>query len=391
MREIKNYIYCIGLFLWCACTSNPKPALFEEFDLEANIKKTIDSTCTWNDLAAAVHIVPLETNDSVLLATFHISAVVGDQIIGINRVENRTAEGWIILSGSKSDLRIFNEQGKQVRVIDRKGKSGEEYTDLLTFMVEENPFTIKVIDNKRLLSYNEKGEYLRTDTLKKDYFNVIPLGKETYLAENSVFPISNYTFFVHLLDRQGNVKKELLPVTLDTLQLKKMSFTSYGMLRSRDGGAFYKPPYGDTLYRITPEGQVMPEAVFHCGDYRFAQVLKLKPGASWEEIEKMERNLIHLNSYDRWKDYFFIRYSWNKKNIQEVWKKGEGRPFVRKVGEAGKSGLALELEDGTSLNLVPDLIKNGKAYFIVEASQLAGHVRGMTEESNPALVIVTLK
>lgn len=83
------------------------------FDLDRNLN--VDTSGTWKDFASSVEVIPLETNDSVLLAAYSIFAVDGEKIIGINRVVNKTSDGWFILSGAKADIRILNTKGNQVQ------------------------------------------------------------------------------------------------------------------------------------------------------------------------------------------------------------------------------------------------------------------------------------
>lgn len=384
---MRNYFYGGLLLLLWACSPERESLPYRVFDIEANLNETIDSACTWNDLATSVKMLPLETNDSVLLATFRICGVVGDRIVGINRVVNKTADGWIMLTGAKSDIRIFDTQGKQIRKIDRQGKGGQEYTELAGLMVEEDPFVIRLVNDKRILTYNDRGEYLRTDSLEKSCFKLIPLGKKAYVGENMLFPVDRYKYQVDVINLQGKVEKTLFPVTAEILKSEHLPFTAFGLLQSTEEGAFYKNPYCDTLYRILPDGQIQPEAVFCCGKYRYALILD-RTSVGMEEIEE---GLIAVSGYHCWGDCALISYQWKGKMVHEGWQAGADRPFVRKTGGFEHNGLALKLADGSTVDVMPQWIRGGKAYFVVEAYRLAGHVPGITEESNPVVFIITLK
>lgn len=386
---MKSYwiLGCVALFLAGCGESKPYHSI-QLFDLNGNLNVKADTTKTWNDFASSVQIIPLETNDSVLLASYTISAVDGDKIIGINRVINKTSDGWFVISGAKADIRIFSTEGKQLQKIDRLGKGAEEYTDLGRLLVSKNPLTIQVRDNKRLLSYNDKGEYLRTDSLKRNFFNMVSLDERRYLAEAAVFPVEEYRYLLGIFNNEGGIEKELLPVKCDTTKLARMPFTVYGVLRPAENGAFYKNPYSDTLYQVTSGLQVNPLAVFLCGERNYSKMLDIQPGRDWNVLLDVGKELISINDYAVWGKYIFLSY-FCKQNYYEIWEKGGSRPLVRKTGKQENGGITLNIGNG-SIDLFPQFFQDGKAYFIVDAYRLLDIVEGITEDSNPVLIIVTV-
>lgn len=388
MKNRSFYVWGLLLCL-CACGKKEPETTFQTFDLLSNLNVGVDSAKTWNDFASSVDVIPLETNDSVLLATFKIKGIVGDKIVGVNRVENRTAEGWVILSGSKADIRIFDVRGKYRGIIDRKGKGEQEYADLGIVLVGKDPFVIQVLDNRKLVAYDERGKWLRTGSMREGGWEAGYLGKDRFLMESPIYPLNAYKYQVFIADGNGQTIREMFPVTVDSLDWARMSFSRNGMIRPAPDGVWYKNAYCDTVYKVTAEGEAEIAAVFLCGEKSYSRIFEVIGNQSGMQGMEAADRLIGVTDYSVFGEHVYIRYVTDNKVYSEIWKIGEKQPLVRQTGKYGECGIALELGK-KRLNVLPQWIENNKAYFIIDAYKAMEAVEGITEEDNPVLVIVNL-
>lgn len=381
-------LFILLLTLLFACKLDNKSTGIQSFDLETNLRKNIDSTLTWNDLATNISISPLETGDSSLLASFSIQDIVGDKIVGINRVMNVTKEGWMILSGSKADIRIFDINGKQQQVIDRLGKGGEEYTEIVTVLAGREPFTVKVVNDKNLLTYTPDGKFLSRDSMAKNYFKIAHMDKGKYIGDNPNYPIQDYKYMVSVMDEKGKIIAELLPVQAGTT--RQPAFTSVSLLASVPGGVLYLDRHTDTVYRITPEIKAEPYCVFQCGPYAGINTKNIiSTGDITKYFQDMEK-YITISGISPFHDRFLVNYSFEGKSYWEVWEQGGASPIARKKGPYGE-GFTFRFDNGETLDIQPQLIQDNKAYFILDAYKVVDKIPGITEESNPVLIIIDLK
>jgi len=385
---MKRILPVILFLLMLGCSGTESEETLQIFPLADNLDMRIDSAKTWNDFATSVEIIPLETTEESLLSGFYIKDVVEGKIIGLNRVESRTDDGWILIGGAKADVRLFEEKGRYLRKIDHLGKGEQEYTELIEPFVDIEPLTVKVINNRRLFSYDEYGKWLSTNPVNTASWSITRVGKNLFLLENPFYPVSDYKFQTTLIDGQGNVVKKLFPVKIDTNLLMQMAFAPSSLMRNASQGVWYNNAYSDTLYLVTPEGNAIPQAVFLCGERKYANILELANGRNWRELEERSRKLIRIVNYFTFRNYIYLCYVTDEKSYCEIWEKGSKKPLARRIGSEKQRDFTLVV-NGRQIHATPQFVKDNKAYFIIDAYQLLEQVDGITEDSNPVLVVVS--
>ena len=136
---MKNINLVIILFLLIGCKKNEQPINnFITVDITANYPKKEMILQDFMD----VEYIPLETTDEFICQGF-IQAIGKDMIIA----KNRSNDG---------NIYIYNREGKALRKINRKGQGGEEYTDILKIVLDEDNNEIFVNDMyaKKILVYD---------------------------------------------------------------------------------------------------------------------------------------------------------------------------------------------------------------------------------------------
>lgn len=376
----KSWILFTLFALW-QCSGQEKSASFQVFDLEANMHERIDSTLTWNDLASSVEVIPLETTDSNLISEFKIIDIVDDKIIGYNRQSNVSGVGAVM--SSKEDIRIFNTKGEQVKMINRRGRSGEEYSNIESLALEYNPLLFKVRERKKMLVYDENGKYVRMDSLKYELGQLYCLGEGKYVGENISYR-SGELYDLVVEDQYGKPITSLFPAKIDTTRKQMVMIFRYGVMTKIPDGLLYKNAYKDTIYQIAPDLSVKPYGMFKWGENR--EDGQREGGNSIEEALENVYKKLYVSSIYPFGDKIYISYSINRDFYGEIWTQGEGKPIVR-----NRDGIKFRFDNGKEIGLKPSLIKDNKAYFLVDSYKVQDEVGGINEDSNPVLIIVHLK
>ncbi len=376
---MNKLIFFVCILVLYACKPDRADNEILVFDIIGNLDTRVDTTKTWNDFASSVEVIPLETNDSNLLSSFTIQNVVGDRIVGLNRL-GITRDGiTFFTSGGKADIRIFDTQGKLIRTIDRMGKGGREYPALDNLWVGQDPLCFKIATNGKLYAYDEYGEYQGTDSLDLTA-SAVYLGEGKYLAEVSAFSKNQYKCQLLVLDEKGKAREKLLPEKIDSVRLSSVSFSLHGKMASSPQGVFYKNAISDTVYLISPHQVPRAVAVFPSGT---AKQENFSNGNSLNDFTKWMGERLMVSYYYPFGDKYYISYSFKGKSYTELWEKGNNKPLARNLG--------LKLKSGKKISAKPQWMFDHKAYFLVDAYKVVDEVEGITEDSNPVLIIVTLK
>ncbi len=128
---IKGLIYSllIGGVLAACSTKNTIPENVRIIDLSNNVRKV--KTLSLSDVAAQMEIVPLEVTDSSLIAEIE-NIQIGEQDI------------WLKCSREQSILR-FSRQGKFLNKVGRFGQGPGEYSLFYDFMIDEDRREVNIV------------------------------------------------------------------------------------------------------------------------------------------------------------------------------------------------------------------------------------------------------
>lgn len=149
------------LILWlCSCQENKEQnSKATHFDLEQEMQD-IHSTSLIKDCK----VIPLETNDSVLIGSVDKVIVYKDRLYVGDFSKNRT-------------VYVFDMQGKFCSKISRWGRGPDEYLSLYDMFIDPHTGNLNLLSrtDQKILSFNEDGElYKSTQKLPKMFMELIP-------------------------------------------------------------------------------------------------------------------------------------------------------------------------------------------------------------------------
>lgn len=198
---MKNINLVIILFLLIGCKKNEQPINnFITVDITANYPKKEMILQDFMD----VEYIPLETTDEFICQGF-IQAIGKDMIIA----KNRSNDG---------NIYIYNREGKALRKINRKGQGGEEYTNILKIVLDEDNNEIFVNDMyaKKILVYDLEGNFRRSLPHKGDFlfFEMFNFDRENLICHDAFNDNNSLAFhtghsFMLVSKQDGSITKEI--------------------------------------------------------------------------------------------------------------------------------------------------------------------------------------
>lgn len=146
------------------------------------------------DYFSHIELIPLETSDEVLIG--YCEEIVPFQ--------NR----YYIFDRKRAVVQVFDQDGKFISLIDKRGQGPGEYTPNLT-SIFLNPFTenIDITDMGCIYSYDLTGKHVRTISQVEDasgfYWNLLPLNDNLYVCH--VLMLNNLdTYKINYYDVKEN-------------------------------------------------------------------------------------------------------------------------------------------------------------------------------------------
>lgn len=258
---MKKKIPLAGILLWlfAGCSIDKQPR--EEF-------VTIDVTKSYprkelilQDLFD-IEYIPLETTEAFLTSA-SIQAITSDFLLV--KENNRFFSGKIS---------FFDRTGKDLRTFDRRGQSGEEYTNVLGVVVDEMNKELFVNSHlsKKVLVYDFEGNFKRSFNQKENcyYDQIEDFDREHLICHDGSFSLSNpgkkRNSFMLVSKRDGSVKEISIPYQERKLTVMVQKTGQSNLIASifnkpqipyHDGWLLMEPS-SDTIYRYTPDQLIKP-------------------------------------------------------------------------------------------------------------------------------------
>lgn len=346
-----------------------------------------------SDIAEKISFVPLETTDASLVARPKVMSMV-------------YLDGKIIIPCTEGIL-AFNENGKYMNRISRKGQGPGEYVYVRCLSANEESGLLYLQDHIKMIAFKSDGTFI------KEYG--IPTGPtfETMVVEDSL-TLTSY------MNSTGRAPFRLLMTNQqkDTLKI----FPQYDRFEMPDGWnwlyrnskedylysykqeAVYRDYYSDTIYTVTRDS-LLPRYRLDMGKYQLPKDLRLEVacvsgGVEKEEKLKLAENYLRptLLENDR---YIVMPYTtWNLMNQELL---PELMMYDRKSKEC------IKVKDGAFVNdmagnlpFQPDvrvaenvLAEWWEAPELMEMAEkgvkLPDNVKNLKDDDNGVLVLVHLK
>jgi hypothetical protein len=205
-----------------------------------------------------VEYIPLETNDDFINQGF--VRAVGKDIILVTNL-NRVGDG---------DIFVYDRTGKALRKLNRKGQGGEEYSNIIEIILDEDNHEMYVHNHfeRKILVYDLYGKFKRSLQYKENtngmfYTDIVNYDRDNLICYDAY---NESRAFVLISKRDGNITRKI-----------KIPFKETKLLRQIDAGSnfFATPdPYrtiipfagnwlllehsSDTVYILLPDYSLRP-------------------------------------------------------------------------------------------------------------------------------------
>jgi len=344
-----------------------------------------------SQIALNVEYIPLETSSTILLSRAWENLVL-------------TKEYIFVYGGTKSGFFQFDRQGKFIRKIAKKGQGPGEYVYLSDFVINEEQRHIYILSSHtwKILVYDFDGNHIKDFQAPKD--------------QKGFEQLSDSLFVTFALNSRGDTKDKLTIFDVNGDVVKtyphEEKFTVDGNWSGMVGGPMdrylykiegkvrHKDFYNDTLFTVTPDG-LLPEYIIPMGKYQ------VPPEKRFERTRgDMKMFNTYANSYFRVNvnesaDYLFFTY-----NTWKMPPEGKERLTIyNKKTEEIFTVKNNEIEDDLQhiypffpvRSIQDQLIGIVQPVDIIEWKENKGawkqhpELKGLKEDSNPIIVVVTLR
>lgn len=209
-----------------------------------------------------IEYIPLETSEAFLTSA-SIQAITSDFLL--------VKENNRFFSGKVS---FFDRTGKGLRTFDRRGQSGEEYTNVLDVALDEANKELFVNSHlsKKVLVYDWMGNFKRSFNQKENcyYDQIESFDREHLICHDGSFSLSNpgkkRNSFMLVSKQDGRIKEISIPYKERkvTVMVQKTgqsnliaSIFNKSQIPYHDSWLLVEPS-SDTLYRYTEEQLLEP-------------------------------------------------------------------------------------------------------------------------------------
>jgi hypothetical protein len=269
---MKNYylpFLLATIILISSCQTSTRQSEIEviEVDVESTAEMKLSEFFT------DFQMVRLETSDDVLIGE-------------IRRIKQ--ANGKIYVSDGHG-LYIFDQSGKCLSSINKKGQGPGEYSGLQDFAVDGENIVIWSNAARKLLVYRESGEFVSEYKLTHWALVMSPPIDHNYLlySGNQIGDGNNYK--LHVINNEGETDIKFLQI--DAVKSKYLHIIQeYNFTKYKDKLRFFEA-YNDTIYTITKDkiepafyvdfkGKNIPQSFFDRG---FENLMKFMQSFSQQD------------------------------------------------------------------------------------------------------------
>ena len=218
-----------------SCNEQPKKIELPVINLNAMSAINDSITLYLDDLGWKGKLIPLETNDSCLIAD-------------INNIQESRNNYWIVSNG---EVLKFDKEGRFDQRIGKIGQGPEEYVSAYEIQLDKNTDEVYVMDyyGRKMVVYDFNGKFIRSFRLPEKEFmaNFSLYGNTIYYygVENSSIPT--------LLAEDITTRKiETICSPNREMEVGEIMLGNSFMSEVNDEIYLYHY-FNDTIYRITPK------------------------------------------------------------------------------------------------------------------------------------------
>lgn len=224
---------------------------------EANVikidktEKTLSDSVFLDDMKT----IKLETRDDCALS-------------GIEKISEHAGK-YYVKDIRQDKIFIFDDRGKVVKIVDRKGRAQGEYVNLVDFTIDKSQKELLVLAYpQKILHFTLEGQY-KSETKLDSYYKEIACDKDFYYLRYETYANhqqKNYS--VRCVDKATGKGKDLIP-----LESERAPFCSLGAGLFDNGQEIYFVRFFDSNVYQLAEGKDLTRYQLDFGDYKFSENL----------------------------------------------------------------------------------------------------------------------
>ncbi len=325
--------------------------------------------------------------------------------ISIPAVDHQFAatENAFVISGGIMPYNIiqFDSEGKFVRELVRQGRGSGELMNIAYWNLNNTLDEVCVsCDYKFVVASLDGNKKQDIVPWEMSGLNTLPLNDETFvLSKIAGMGQSNektpYLTFVnaegqviHRLDYGASRNPDDYTYSISGRDVKP-PYERYLLSSVYDGGVLFQDIFNDTIFYIKSSKEMFPHMVLKRGKYF--------PKAADANDAARKAGQIYLRNMMETEKYVFLRYFHDNRLYSDIWDKSTLKLVSRVETPTDFEWLArtfdmrYALPDGSEAVLNVAYSDKDKLYCLLEPAVARNFVEGITDDSNPTVMIATLR
>lgn len=358
---------------------------FYVLDFEQALEENLPDTFVLNDIARNVRFVPLQTNDSSL---------IGDLAFRLKEIDNK----YIVSDGlfSKARIKQFDTTGRFMRDLIQRGHGPKELPRFMHWFTNDSLQKICILGPMKMVTYAFEDN--RTEDIPFEQFvaNSALLNDGSYVCTYTYGPEAPDVPYLYFRDSTGGIVRSLFYPQQRNLEFKIPEgaytgpYESYGLYPGYAGDALFRDMFNDTIYRVKGREDIHPYLCLTRG--------KLTPRV--EDANNMERKAetIYIRHLGETQKYLLVKYAYKNNFYTILWEK-ESRKMVANTAITDLYSFEVNYRlfgrystptgEQMMVNIVS--LTADRMYCMLRPKQALKFLPGITEDSNPVIMIVDLK
>ena len=374
IMELRNVVVVVFIFsMLLSCNKQPDKKELPVINLNSISAINDSITLSLDDLGWKEKLIPLETNDSCLLADISVICE------SINNY-------WIVSNG---EVLKFDKEGRYDRRIGKVGQGPEEYGSAYKIQLDKKAEEVYVMDyfGRKMVVYDFNGKFIRTFRLPEKEFmaNFSLYGNTLYYhgIENSLIPT--------LLAEDIKTRK-METICSPDREMEVGEIMLGNSFMSEVGDEIYLYHYfNDTIYRITPEKKLEAAGFINMKNLMFVYDEIILVGDKTAKMKQGDPRVL-IDNFVNTDNFFFVFY----RLCDEMAAGANSSPHLAvydKISKKEYANVALlhNAEPVLSIRNTSKLFSaDGKriiSYIQADALAETDLVPGIKEDDNPILVI----
>ena len=364
--KITMMVFCI--IAACDHKGNDKCIII---DIEKTLHSDGPKDFILNDIAKSVTLIPIETNDSILLNHVIIEGVTEEYIV---------AHGGNIGVNKLAIYFINKTNGKVSSIIDRYGRGPGEYLRIGDVSLNKRDNTVYLSDYTKINEYTFEGKFI--NSIQNDSIGKVRILNDGNFAV-SYHPSKNTEFALGIYDSSWNLLRRGIPKAERDRNFDMMYFDAIFEFNNE---FFYKLAHSDTLFRIKSE---YDESYLVHSKGRYQLPINIK--ASMEQTEREGDKFIQQDFGYLISKFYFLSYYYDNKLYQEIWNIDNSSLMYKSIysREGGVNGVPVRIGE-KSIYVWPTFVSNDAIYCIIQAEDAITLIPSLLEDSNPVILEIKL-